>query len=70
MISIFDKESTGSLNKEEFATFIVSFSKTVNIELIDMLDFMLVVTSLKGKAEAEKEYMHTLKTEKYRYWYG
>lgn len=72
VMSTFDKSSTGMLNKQEFASFIVNFAKSVNLELIDLLDFMLVVEALKDNAEAEKEYMNIVKaqTNKYKYWYG
>lgn len=53
----FDNSHSGNLDKQEFASFVVNFATTAAVDLLDMLDFMLVVMALKENAEAEKEYV-------------
>jgi len=71
VIHTFNKNADGKLNKQEFATFIVNFASTANIELVDMLDFMIVVSALKDNTEAEQEYLKAIgrgeEKEDYRY---
>ena len=71
VIHEFDHDHTGTLDKQEFASFIVNFANQAKVELVNMLDFMLVVMSLKDNADAEKDFVETLGTvSEYDYWYG
>jgi hypothetical protein len=57
VMSSFDKTKVGSLNLEEFSRFILSFAKAAGIKLLDMLDFMIVVTAVHVNTEAELEFI-------------
>ena len=71
MIHEFNHDHSGTLDKQEFASFIVNFAKQANFDLMKMLDFMLVVTSLKDNDEAEKDFVDTLGAiSSDDYWYG
>lgn len=56
VMSEFDKNKLG-LTREEFAKFMVNFARSADLDLVDFLDFMIVVTALQENTEAELEYM-------------
>ena len=56
----FDNNHSGNLDKQEFSSFVVNFATSAGVDLLDMIDFMLVVMALKDNAEAEKEYVMTV----------
>lgn len=72
VMSTFDKAGDGRLSEQDFATFIVNFASTANIELVDMLDFMIVVSALKENTDAEQEYIKAVGggEEKIDSWYA
>jgi len=60
VMSAFDKNQDGQLHKRDFASFIVNFAKSAGLQLIDLLDFMIVVCALKENTAAEEEYMSSI----------
>ena len=60
VMDAFDSDHSGALNKEQFASFVVNFAVTATVDLVDMLDFMLVVMALKNNSDAEKHYVKTI----------
>ena len=61
VLKTFDKSADGKLDKHEFAAFIVNFASSANMNIIDMLDFMIVVMVLKENTEAQQEYLDAIK---------
>jgi Ca2+-binding EF-hand superfamily protein len=57
----FDKSANGKLTKNEFAAFVVNYASTTNHDLVDFLDFMIVVMNLKENTVAQKEYLDSIK---------
>jgi Ca2+-binding EF-hand superfamily protein len=57
VLRTFDKDQDGQLNSQEFAAFMINFASSANTPLVDMLDFMIVLSSLKENTAAEEEYM-------------
>lgn len=70
VMSTFDKTKAGSLNLEEFSRFIVSFAKAAGIKLLDMLDFMIVVTAVHVNTEDELEFIKNWEKLKDDFSYG
>ena len=67
----FDKDQRG-LSHQEFANFIVNFASSAGTPIVDMVDFMLVLTALKENTAAEEDYMKQLMGNGKigPYWYG
>jgi len=59
----FDKSADGKLTRAEFAAFIVNFASSADQELVDFIDFMIVVMALKENTVAQQEYLASIKAE-------
>ena len=60
VIKAFDRNHDGKLGHHEFSTFIVNFASTANMQLLDLLDFMIVVMALKENTDAQQEYTNSM----------
>jgi Ca2+-binding EF-hand superfamily protein len=47
VMKAFAKTSEGSLTKQEFAVFIVNFASSTAQDLVNFIDFMIVIMALK-----------------------
>jgi hypothetical protein len=57
----FDSDGDQQLDKEEFARFLVQFAASSNVPVSDLIDFMVVSSSLKNNSEAEANYIASIK---------
>jgi Ca2+-binding EF-hand superfamily protein len=57
----FDTDGDQQLDKNEFAQFLVQFAASCNVPISDLLDFMVVSSSLKDNSEAEADYIASIK---------
>ena len=60
MIS-FDTDRDQKLDRKEFAEFLIQFAATANVSLNELIDFMVVSSSLKDNSEAETAYISSVK---------
>jgi hypothetical protein len=57
----FDRDNDQQLDRQEFAQFLVQFAASGNVPLSELIDFMVVSSSLKGNSEAEADYIASIK---------
>jgi Ca2+-binding EF-hand superfamily protein len=57
----FDSDGDQQLDKAEFARFLVQFAASCNVPLSDLIDFMVVSSSLKDNISAETSYIASIK---------
>ena len=68
MMKNFDTDSDDSLDRNEFALFVVTFANTLGTDLHEMIDFMIVASALKDNSEDEKKYIKSLTASDIYYW--
>lgn len=64
----FDTNSDDSLDRDEFALFVVKFASALGADLHEMVDFMIVASALKDNSEEEKKYIKSLTASDIYYW--
>ena len=52
----FDEDSNQKLDRQEFARAIVNYASAMNVELHELIDFMIAVTALAENSDFEKAY--------------
>ena len=57
VMKAFDRNADGMLGHHDFSAFIVTYAAAANMNLLDMLDFMIVVMVLKENNVAQEEYI-------------
>ena len=72
VMKAFDRNLDGKLGHHEFSSFIVNFASSAGTPIVDMVDFMLVLTALKENTAAEEDYMKQIMGNGKigPYWYG
>lgn len=63
VMKAFAKTCDGMLTTPEFAAFIVNFASSADQDLVDFIDFMIVVMALKENTVAFKNYLDSIKLE-------
>lgn len=56
----FDEDSNQKLDRQEFARAIVNFASAMNVELHELIDFMIAVTALAENSDFEKAYANAI----------
>lgn len=57
----FDRNNDQKLDRKEFAEFLCSFAEASDVSLSELLDFMVVTSSLRDNSEAEEKYIASIK---------
>lgn len=68
VMNTFDKDSKNKLNRKEFIAFLTRFAKIAEVDLPDLIDFMVVTTALKENTDAEKDYLNAISASDVYYW--
>jgi len=61
VMKAFDLNHDGKLGHHEFSSFIVNFASRAGMELLDLMDFMIVVMALKDNTAAQEEYVSQIR---------
>mmetsp|Transcript_3479 Transcript_3479/g.5334 ORF Transcript_3479/g.5334 Transcript_3479/m.5334 type:complete len:445 (-) Transcript_3479:133-1467(-) len=64
----FDKDSKNKLNRKEFIAFLTKFAKTAEVNLSDLVDFMVVKSTLRENTDEEKDYLNAISASDAYYW--
>lgn len=56
----FDENDDQKLDRVEFAVFLAKFSKAAEVDLHELIDFMVVASALKDDDEAEKAFINSI----------
>ena len=61
-----DDSTDQAISRQEFATFCVKFAKAAQIDLFELIDFMLVRTILRDDSEADLAYLDKVKNRAHK----
>ena len=59
----FDEDNNQTLNRIEFATSLVSYSREAKVTITKLVDFLVVASVLEDNSEEEKAFIRTIATE-------